>query len=169
MFSNIDLKPLAPVFLLIALRAISFLKDSVKDNAYARPIQGLIAHVDLTEKKVVEIEDHGVVKVPEASARYDKDGQKILRENPKEIAITQPEGVGFSVQDNLISWEGWKLRASIDPIEAQPPLLSIPAILSSLNQTSPHKLSPIIVDGFFTPIIIVLIDPKDGFPLTEIL
>ncbi len=35
-----------------------------------------------------------------------------LRENPKEIAITQPEGVGFSVEDNLISWEGWKLRAS---------------------------------------------------------
>ena len=100
-----------------ALRAISFLKDSEEDNAYARPIQGLIAHVDLTEKRVVEIEDHGVVKVPEAHARYDKDGQETLRENPKEIAITQPEGVGFSVQDNLISWEGWKLRASIDPIE----------------------------------------------------
>jgi len=100
-----------------ALKAISFLKDSVKDNAYARPIQGLIAHIDLTENRVVEIEDHGVVKVPEAHARYDKDGQEFLRENPKEIAITQPEGVGFSVEDNLISWEGWQLRASIDPIE----------------------------------------------------
>ena len=100
-----------------ALRAISFLKDSVKDNAYARPIQGLIAHVDLTEKKVVEIEDHGIVKIPEAHARYDKDGQESLRDNPKEISITQPEGVGFSVKDNLISWEGWQLRASIDPIE----------------------------------------------------
>ncbi len=100
-----------------ALKAISFLKDSEKDNAYARPIQGLIAHIDLTENKVVEIEDHGVVKVPEAHARYDKDGQEFLRENPKEIAITQPEGVGFSVEDNLISWEGWQLRASIDPIE----------------------------------------------------
>jgi len=100
-----------------ALKAISFLKDSERDNAYARPIQGLIAHIDLTENKVVEIEDHGVVKVPEAHARYDKDGQESLRKNPKEIAITQPEGVGFSVEDNLISWEGWKLRASIDPIE----------------------------------------------------
>ncbi len=100
-----------------ALKAISFLKDSEKDNAYARPIQGLIAHIDLTENKVVEIEDHGVVKVPQAHARYDKDGQESLRENPKEIAITQPEGVGFSVEDNLISWEGWQLRASIDPIE----------------------------------------------------
>lgn len=100
-----------------ALKAISFLKDSEKDNAYARPIQGLIAHIDLTENRVVEIEDHGVVKVPEAHARYDKDGQESLRENPKEIVITQPEGVGFSVEDNLISWEDWQLRASIDPIE----------------------------------------------------
>ncbi len=100
-----------------ALKAISFLKESERDNAYARPIQGLIAHIDLTENKVVEIEDHGVVKVPEAHARYDKDGQESLRANPKEIAITQPEGVGFVVEDNLISWEGWQLRASIDPIE----------------------------------------------------
>ena len=100
-----------------ALKAISFLKDSEKDNAYARPIQGLIAHIDLTENKVVEVEDHGVVEVPKAHARYDKDGQESLRENPKEIAITQPEGVGYSVEDNLISWEGWQLRASIDPIE----------------------------------------------------
>ena len=100
-----------------ALKAISFLKDSEKDNAYARPIQGLIAHIDLTENKVVEVEDHGVVEVPKAHARYDKDGQESLRENTKEIAITQPEGVGFSVEDNLISWEGWQLRASIDPIE----------------------------------------------------
>ena len=100
-----------------ALKAISFLKESEKDNAYARPIQGLIAHIDLTEKKVVEIEDHGIVKVPEAHARYDKDGQETLREDLKEIAITQPGGVGFSVEDNQISWEGWQLRASIDPIE----------------------------------------------------
>ena len=79
--------------------------------------RGLIVHIDLTENKVVEVEDHGVVEVPKAHARYDKDGQESLRENPKEIAITQPEGVGFSVEDNLISWEGWQLRASIDPIE----------------------------------------------------
>ena len=51
-----------------ALKAISFLKDSEKDNAYARPIQGLIAHIDLTENKVVEVEDHGVVEVPKAHA-----------------------------------------------------------------------------------------------------
>ena len=100
-----------------AMKAISFLKDSPKDNAYARPIQGLIAHIDLTEKKVVAIEDHGVVKVPEAHARYDIDSQDSTRDDPKEIAITQPEGAGFVVDSNHISWEGWQVRVSVDPIE----------------------------------------------------
>jgi len=33
-------------------RAISFVKEDPTDNAYARPVQGLIAHVDLTAGKV---------------------------------------------------------------------------------------------------------------------
>ena len=99
-----------------ALKAISFIKESPEDNAYARPITGLIAHVDLTEMKVVEIEDHGVTKIPDAGARYDQGSQEFLRTKPKEINITQPNGTGFEVEDNFISWEGWNFRVSIDPI-----------------------------------------------------
>ena len=99
-----------------ALKAISFLKENPDDNAYARPITGLIAHVDLTEMKVVEIEDQGITKIPKAGARYDEGSQEFLRAKPKEINITQPDGIGFEVQDNFISWEGWNLRVSIDPI-----------------------------------------------------
>ena len=51
-----------------ALKTISFLKESPNDNAYAKPISGLISHVDITDKCVVEIEDHGVTKIAEASA-----------------------------------------------------------------------------------------------------
>mgnify|MGYP005695482525 CR=1 FL=1 len=100
-----------------ALKTISFLKETPSDNAYARPIQGLISHVDLTDNCVVEIEDHGVIKMAEASARYDSDSQEVLRSQPKEISITQPKGVGFQVSNNEISWEGWNLRVSLDPIE----------------------------------------------------
>ena len=99
-----------------ALKAISFLKENPDDNAYARPITGLIAHVDLTEMKVVEIEDQGITKIPKAGARYDEGSQEFLRTKPKEINITQPDGVGFEVKDNFISWEGWNFRVSIDPI-----------------------------------------------------
>lgn len=99
-----------------ALKAISFLKENPTDNAYAKPVQGLIAHIDLTDMKVLEIEDHGVIDMPKANARYDADGQEKLRDEPKEISITQPQGPGYKVNSNKISWEGWDVRVSIDPI-----------------------------------------------------
>ena len=99
-----------------ALKAISFLKESPQDNGYAKPIQGLIVHIDLTDMKIIEVEDQGLTDIPKASARYDAKSQKELRNQPKEISITQPQGVGFKVDDNHISWEGWDVRIFIDPL-----------------------------------------------------
>ena len=100
-----------------ALKAISFLRENETDNAYAKPITGVISHVDLTLQKVTHVEDHGVVEMPKAHARYDADSQPKLREQPKKIDITQPDGPGFEVEGNLISWEGWQVRASVNPDE----------------------------------------------------
>ena len=100
-----------------AMKTISFLKENQTDNAYAKPINGIISHVDLTLKKVTCVEDHGVVELPKAHGRYDADSQSELRDKPKKIDITQPEGPGYIIEGNLISWEGWELRASVNPDE----------------------------------------------------
>ena len=100
-----------------AMKTISFLKENQTDNAYAKPINGIISHVDLTLKKVTCVEDHGVVELPKAHGRYDADSQSELRDEPKKIDITQPEGPGYIIEGNLISWEGWELRASVNPDE----------------------------------------------------
>ena len=88
-----------------ALKTISFLKESPEDNAYARPISGLISHVDLTDKCIVEIEDQGISNLPQQSAKYDAASQKALRNSPKDISITQPDGPGFEVTNNEINWD----------------------------------------------------------------
>ncbi|MBV06324.1 MAG: tyramine oxidase [Gammaproteobacteria bacterium] len=100
-----------------ALKTISFLKENETDNGYAKPITGAICHIDLTLKQVTHVEDHGVVAIPKAHARYDADSQSELREHPKKIDIIQPDGPGFKVDGNLISWEGWQVRASVNPDE----------------------------------------------------
>ena len=100
-----------------AMKTISFLKENETDNAYAKPIQGIISHVDLTIKEVTCVEDFGVSPIPKAHARYDADSQSGLREQPKPVEITQPEGAGFEVKDNQISWEGWQLRVSTHQVE----------------------------------------------------
>ena len=98
-----------------AHRAISFLREHKTDNGYARPVQGLIAHVDLTAGRVAHLEDHGVVPLPPEHGRYDAASQPALREATKPLAIEQPEGVGFTVRGNAVEWQNWHFRVTVHP------------------------------------------------------
>jgi primary-amine oxidase len=99
-----------------AMRCISFLREDATDNGYARPIHGLIAHVDITEGAVTHIEDSGVIPMPTASGRFDSESQSSIRSDLKPLNITQPEGTSFQVDGNKITWQGFDVRASIHPV-----------------------------------------------------
>ena len=99
-----------------ALRCISFVRKDAADNGYARPIHGLIAHVDVTDRTVTHIEDSGVVPMPTASGRFDSESQSSIRSDLKPLEITQPEGTSFQVSGNKISWQGFDVRASVHPV-----------------------------------------------------
>ena len=106
-----------------SMRAICFEKADQGDNGYAKPISGVLAHIDITAKTVVEVEDHGVISVPQGREgdRYDGDNGHLPepRTDLKPIEISQPEGVSFTITEgNRIQWLGWDLRALIDPTHA---------------------------------------------------
>ena len=104
-------------------RCISFVRLTADDNGYARPVEGLLVHVDLGTGEVIEVIDHaqldGVdpIPVPQTPARYGPDDVGPLRTDLKPISITQPEGASFTVEDNLVSWQKWSLRIGWDPYE----------------------------------------------------
>ena len=104
-----------------AHRAIAFVREHKTDNGYARPVQGLIAHVDLTAGRVAHLEDHGDTPLPPEHGRYDAASQPRLREAPKPLSITQPEGVSFTIDGNMISWQGWQFRVTMHPINGLGP------------------------------------------------
>lgn len=97
-------------------RCISFLRETPDDNGYARPIEGLIVHVDLGRGEVIEVIDHGVVPLPPTHGRYGTADHQPTRSLAK-IEITQPEGAGFTVEGNLLRWHRWQLRIGFDPSE----------------------------------------------------
>jgi primary-amine oxidase len=104
-----------------AVKAICFVKEDATDNGYARPVHGLIAHVDITAKKLAFLEDHGARQVPAGSPsdRYDAEHLPMPRTDLQTIAIEQPDGPSFTVTDgNLISWLGWEFRTGIHPLHA---------------------------------------------------
>ena len=103
-------------------RCISFVRDAPDDNGYARPVEGVIVHVDLGRGEVIEVIDHAppgtdVIPLATRHGRYDAEHVGPLRADLRPISITQPEGASFTVEDNLVRWQKWSLRLGWDPYE----------------------------------------------------
>ncbi len=97
-------------------RCLSYLRSEPHDNGYARPIEGVVVFVDMGRGTVLEVLDTGVVPVPEDRGSYaPADHQPLRRMAP--LDITQPEGPGFTVEDNLVRWQRFSLRVDMDPLE----------------------------------------------------
>ncbi len=98
-------------------RCLAYLRESKEDNGYARPLEGLLAFVDMGRGEVLEVVDIGVRPVPPTSGSYYPEDNGPLRTDLRPLEITQPEGPSFTVEDNLIRWQKWSLRVGMDPLE----------------------------------------------------
>lgn len=103
-------------------RCITFLREDAEDNGYARPVEGLIVHVDLGTGEVLEVIDHAPhgtdpIPLPPQGSRYTAEHVGPLRPDLRPIVIEQPEGPSFTVEDNLVRWQKWSLRLGWDPYE----------------------------------------------------
>jgi len=98
-------------------RCLAYYRETDTDNGYARPIEGLIGFVDLGRGEVLEVADHGVVPLPVERGGYLPDDVGPMRDDLKPLEITQPEGPSFTVEGNLVRWQRWSVRVSMDPYE----------------------------------------------------
>ncbi len=96
------------------IRSLTFLRDDDGDSPWARPVEGLVVHLDLTTRRVLRVEDEGDVPVPPEHGRY---GDVPARTSLKPIEITQPEGPSFTVDGTEVVWEGWRLRVGFNTRE----------------------------------------------------
>jgi primary-amine oxidase len=91
-------------------RALTWVRSEEGDNGYARPVEGLIAFVDLAKMELVRLEDHGVTQLPPEGGNYAPRYVGELRSDLRPIEITQPEGPSFTVDGHEIRWQKWRLR-----------------------------------------------------------
>lgn len=100
------------------VRAFGFRQDHERDHPWAHPIDGLVAYVDLTARRVDRVIDTGVVPVPTTSGNFDDPAYVgPNRETLKPIEITQPEGPSFTVEGGHLRWENWDLRIGFNERE----------------------------------------------------
>ncbi len=91
-------------------------RQSPDDNQYAHPVQGLYAVVDLDTGDVVDVEDHGVVPVPEEPGHY-RASQLGAPRALRDLQVVQPDGPSFAVDGWRIRWQKWSLRVGFCPRE----------------------------------------------------
>src|SRR5271170_7877278 len=100
------------------VRVLAFLQADEHDLAWAHPVDGVTAHVDLIDKKVLRVTDEFILPVPAESGDYDDPAVRgPERTGLRPIEITQPEGPSFTVEGNLLRWQDWSLRVGFDARE----------------------------------------------------
>lgn len=99
------------------VRAIFFYKETEDSNWYSRPIEGVVAIVNLTKKQVIQVTDSGVVPISKDKGAFDEKSNEPLRPAPKPLQIVQPEGAGFRLDGQDVAWDNWRFHFGLDPRE----------------------------------------------------
>src|SRR3954447_5352657 len=135
------------------LRGLAFRQDSPEDHPWAHPVDGLVAYVDVMNKTVDQVIDLGPVPVPEEHGNFtDPSLTGPLRTTQKPIEITQPEGPSFSLEGNLLTWEGWQLRVGFDAREG--------LTLHQIGFVDGGRLRPIIHRASIAEMVVPYADPS---------
>jgi primary-amine oxidase len=133
-------------------RAVPYHKGSAK-NAYARPIEGLLAYVDMNAKRVLKLIDTGVVPVSRQSGDYDEQAVGKLREAPKPLVIAQPEGASFTIAGHEVRWQKWRFRYSMHPREG--------LVLHMVGYEEQGKVRPVIYRASLSEMVVPYGDPGE--------
>ncbi|MGQ4618552.1 primary-amine oxidase [Nocardia sp. R7R-8] len=135
------------------LRGLAFHQQHERDNAWAHPVDGLVAFVDVMTREVLRVLDTGPVPVPQESGNFD-DPQVTgpLRDSQKPIEITQPLGPSFTVDGNLVEWEKWSLRVGFDAREG--------LVLHQIGFRDGERVRPIIHRASIAEMVVPYGDPS---------
>lgn len=135
------------------LKVVSYLNTG-DGNTWAHPIEDLVAVVDLEQKKVIKIEDEGVIPVPLKATPYDGRDQGEAPAS-KPLEITEPEGKNYTITGNTIHWQNWDFHLRLDS--------RVGPILSTVSYNDGGTKRKIMYEGSLGGMIVPYGDPDVGW------
>ncbi|GAB3302481.1 primary-amine oxidase [Epidermidibacterium keratini] len=135
-------------------RVLAFYQNDPQDLPWAHPIDGLLAHVDLTTGDVFELIDYEQYDVPTERAEWDAapHGDGHARTDMKPLEIVQPEGASFIIEGNKITWADWEFRFTFDAREG--------LILHQLNWRDGDSVRPVLYRASVPEMVVAYGDPQ---------
>jgi primary-amine oxidase len=133
------------------LRSLAYLRYEPGDNGYARPIEGIIAYIDLNKMEVLRVEDHGIVPIPPELGNYWAEAVGQMRSDLKPLEITQPEGPSFTVYGHEVSWQKWRFRIGFNMREG--------LVVHTVGYEDQGRLRPILYRASLAEMVVPYGDP----------
>jgi primary-amine oxidase len=133
-------------------RAVAFVRSQPDDNEWAHPVDGVIALVDLNARKVLRVDDHGVVPIPPEPGNFDAEAVGTLRDDVAPLEITQPEGPGFTIDGRVVRWQRWELHVGFSPREG--------LVLNQVGYHDDGRLRPVLYRASLSEMIVPYGDPS---------
>lgn len=136
------------------LRGVAYYKgDQV--NFYGRPIEGVVALVNMNTYKVVDVTDNNVLQIPPPSREFSEKGIGKLRVKPKPLNITQPLGPDFVIKGNEVKWQKWSFRYYMHPREG--------LVLYNVGYEDGGKVHPILYRAALSEMVVPYGDPVEDW------
>jgi len=130
-------------------------RDSERGNPYANPVHGLHPIVDLNRMELLEIEDsldsEGPVDEPKVMGEYLPELIPMPLREVKPLDIVQPEGVSFTLDGTLLSWQNWQLRLGFNYREG--------LVLHTVGFSDVGRLRPVAHRLSFAEMVVPYRDP----------
>ena len=124
-------------------------------NYWGRPIEGVVATVDLNQRRVQTLVDTGMVPVPQEPAEYDAKSVASKRSPLKPISVQEPDGPDFVINGSQIAWDNWKFRIRMDP--------RLGVVVSTVSFADGDRNRSIMYEGHLADIFVPYMDPTPGW------
>ena len=124
-------------------------------NPYANPVNGFHCVIDLNSMELLEIEDTFTVDKPASMGEYTPSrvpGQR-LRDDLRPLEIHQPDGVSFSLDGHLLTWQNWSMRLGFNYREGP--------VLHTVGYEDGGRIRPIAHRLSFAEMVVPYRDPTN--------
>jgi primary-amine oxidase len=124
-------------------------------NVYGRPIEGLMATVDLDADKVIAVTDSGLVPVSRADPSLEQEKQGPLQPRMQSIGATVAAGRNFTVDRSIIRWAAWSFHLSFDQ--------RVGPIVSTVRYRDGERDRPVLYQGHISEMFVPYMDPDPNW------
>lgn len=119
---------------------------------WSKPIEGLIAIVDLDKGEVVKVIDNGIVPIPRASTTIEGDS---MGPQLKQSSIAQSKRQNVQVIGQRVTWHRWRFHVRIDP--------RLGLIVSTVRYNDNDTIRSVMYQGSISELFVPYMDPDTGW------